>query len=858
MKKVLFTLLFNLIFAIKSFAQEIATANIDNNMVGGIKSMDKCWECKLVEGIYTYTFNFVFKMYNILAPIVSTLVLVFLAFWFLWFIWNQVIKSQINFKGGDVFDFLKQIWIKLFTVLFVLTLLSRVPANEIFSYTIDPIMSFGAGFGKWILVETRNENEIMQNYTSAIKNKQLPKYNCDDIKLSANTINMLKVNKVDANDKMNVDTLKNLICITGEYANSYSIGLNLGSKILSRGLIGVAEDYGAEGIRKLVDNFSSFIPQVGWGKVAYIIIKILLVVAKVWIMVGIGVNMLIACIGLFIMIQFMYVGLTFITMILDIVIQLALVGVMMPITIGSWAYADKGLGNLRGKLSGKLFWGVLRCSFRLAFLAISMSISIFLLNELMTSSFSVDSNQTMLSLYDSLGSNDGLWSQGTALNKQTREFLSLLISNTGLLIAMIFTTLVSWMLLRESIKKADSFSSSLYSGVSNDSILDGLKNLTTSSIKYVMGGVKRDVDFYKKMKETKQYMKDEKAKEESTARKSEIKKWEDEIFNEGKEDHLLDVPAEDIVNEYEKIRNFEDNKDTTSEPKEDSKKELQDTNNDKNKEEIENLQSSEMSFISNELASPEFKELSEDKKEKLASAIISDDKKAMLEVSEDDEIARMFETKNLTPMEDDEIIKDKAVTDNLIATDAISDEDLSNPVLKLHASYIRQQIIEEINTLPPNERKEIKKFMALKKKPKLSTKEEKVEFEKQKQIYERLESKVKTDLLAKKKKLDVLMEERKNIKTKSKKESVLTTKNVIKAIKQDELNELNAELEDLNLTDVVKRSYLRRQLKKLQDEISSIDEKNSIELEDEYDEIVDKWRKGKKRRKTKINPLKKQ
>ena len=45
-------------------------------------------------------------------------------------------------------------------------------------------------------------------------------------------------------------------------------------------------------------------------------------------------------------------------------------------------------------------------------------------------------------------------------------------------------------------------------------------------------------------------MKDEKAKEESTARKSEIKKWEDEIFNEGKEDHLLDVPAEDIVNEY--------------------------------------------------------------------------------------------------------------------------------------------------------------------------------------------------------------------------------------------------------------------------------------------------------------------
>ncbi|MCR5506605.1 MAG: hypothetical protein K6F04_02015, partial [bacterium] len=218
MKKLLLTLLFNILFATSSFAQSIANANYDNNMLGGIKDIEKCWECKLVEGVYTYTFNFVFKMYNILSPIVYTLVLVFLAFWFLWIVWDNVIKAHMNFKGGNVFDFLKEIWKKLFTVLFVLTLLSRIPANEMFSYTIDPIMSFGAGFGKWILVETRNDNEVMQNYSNAITKKKLPKYDCSDIKLSANTEAMFNINRVEAKDEMNVDTLKNLICITAEYA----------------------------------------------------------------------------------------------------------------------------------------------------------------------------------------------------------------------------------------------------------------------------------------------------------------------------------------------------------------------------------------------------------------------------------------------------------------------------------------------------------------------------------------------------------------------------------------------------------------------------------------------------------------
>ena len=63
MKKFLLTLLFNLFFSLPTFAQEIVSANYDEHITGGIKSMDKCWECKLVEGVYTYTFNFVFKMH---------------------------------------------------------------------------------------------------------------------------------------------------------------------------------------------------------------------------------------------------------------------------------------------------------------------------------------------------------------------------------------------------------------------------------------------------------------------------------------------------------------------------------------------------------------------------------------------------------------------------------------------------------------------------------------------------------------------------------------------------------------------------------------------------------------------------
>ena len=871
MKKFLLTLLFNLFFSLPTFAQEIASANYDEHIAGGIKSMDKCWECKLVEGVYTYTFNFVFKMYKILAPIIQSIVLVFLAFWFLWIVWDKVIRAHMNFKGGNVFDFLKEdIWKKLFTVLFVITLLAKVPANEMFSYTIDPIMSFGAGFGKWILVETRNDNEIMQNYSNAITKKSLPKYDCSDIKLSANTVNMLNVNNVNASVDMNTATLKNLICITGEYANSYTIGLNLGAKIFSRGMIGVVGAYSGEKITKGIDSIASMIPSVGWAKVVQVIIKIILVVLKVLFFVGVIINFFIAVIGLFIMIQFMYVGLTFITLILDIVIQLALVGVMLPIVIGSWAFADKGFMNLRGKLSGKLFWNVLTCSFRLAFLAISMSISIFLLNELMTTSFDSYSGETMLSLYDSLGSSKNLWNQGTGLNKETRDFLYLIISNTGLLIAMVFTTLISWMLLRQSIQKADELSGQLYSGFSDANILAGLQKLTETSIKYVFGGAKREVDFYKKMSGAKQELKKEIENNAEKTRKLKIKEWENEVLNEGDDTHIFDIPAETVVNAFDAIRNneqddIEETETKTEAPigpktKEESENPIKLENAPlapnirKNEEEVKKLQQPAREFVESQIISPEYKDLPEKEKQEMATVILSNNPEELKNFSNKPEISQMFETINATPKEDDEIVNDKFITDNLVATDIQTPDDLSNPMVKMQAVYIREKVIEEINTLPPQERAAIKSFMNLTKKPNLSNPEKKRKFEEQKKIYEKLESKVKSDMLMKQKEIKELISERENLQKHNKVKSILTTRKVIEVIKNDELNDLIKEIDNTDFTDVIKRSYLNRQLKNLESEIDALKEKDSLELEDEYDSIVANWRIKKMKRKSKINP----
>ena len=67
-------------------------------------------------------------------------------------------------------------------------------------------------------------------------------------------------------------------------------------------------------------------------------------------------------------------------------------------------------------------------------------------------------------------------------------------------------------------------------------------------------------------------------------------------------------------------------------------------------------------------------------------------------------------------------------------------------------------------------------------------------------------------------------------------------------------SDLIKEIDNTDFTDVIKRSYLNRQLKNLESEIDALKEKDSLELEDEYDSIVANWRIKKMKRKSKINP----
>jgi hypothetical protein len=144
--------------------------------------------------------------------------------------------------------------------------------------------------------------------------------------------------------------------------------------------------------------------------------------------------------------------------------------------------------------------------------------------------------------------------------------------------------------------------------------------------------------------------------------------------------------------------------------------------------------------------------------------------------------------------------------------------------------------------------------MNLTKKPNLSNPEKKRKFEEQKKIYEKLESKVKSDMLMKQKEIKELISERENLQKHNKVKSILTTRKVIEVIKNDELNDLIKEIDNTDFTDVIKRSYLNRQLKNLESEIDALKEKDSLELEDEYDSIVANWRIKKMKRKSKINP----
>ena len=818
---------------------ERASYNPDEKIPG-------CWECSLVEGVYTYTFNFVFKMYKVLAPRVFQIVLVFLLFWFIWLVWSQVIQKQ----EGDVFSLLKTVFIKIFAITFVGAMLTVAP-HELFSYTIDPVMNLGTGFAKWILVETRNENEILQN-------KKLKNFDCANIKLSRNTLEMFRDNSVDTEDETNTETLKNLICLTREYSNTYNAGLSLGLKVAGKGFIGAVEKWAwakGMGVVDIGAKFLNLIP--GWGKIAEIIVTILAFIAKIGFYIEMFEFILLIVAGLGIGIAFLYVAFTFICLIVDIVIRLALIGTMMPIAIGAWAFNDNGYVNLRSKLSQRLFGGVLKCACRLTFLAISISISTFLLTELITTKFDMPNN--IFSIQD-LYRDDLHFSSGDLLK---------IFFNPGLLVAILLTTLITWSLLTESISMADKICGSLplYNGVGDDKIFNGLKQITISTLKTITQVPVRTVVGYRKYAATKKDLRDKVAED---VRASTIKKWEKEVFEEGKLDHLYDLPADIIIDRYEAQQELlsqpEDfyNVENTPAPRPDlphaptsgpiptnphptgvfSPEYIQmQRYTEFNDREIERTIKPQQDFINDKFKNiDEYENLSQEKKNKLVSVLFETGPKSdanITEISNDTEIAKLV---NVIQPKSDELFP---------MTSKNTDENYQTPLHQMKDEYIKEEVLNLIakdvtsNNKVTYNKKDLEDFV------KNGTNKKDTNMQRYYYIFA---DRVKTDLSKKKKKLDNLIISNKRIKSTK---VILNAQHVVLSIKNEELHELQEDLEGLKFTDnPMKRNDLRRRLKKLQEEIDDLMEKSPYEIEDEYASIIDNYRNNKKRRRSKINPNK--
>ena len=101
----------------------------------------------------------------------------------------------------------------------------------------------------------------------------------------------------------------------------------------------------------------------------------------------------------------------------------------------------------------------------------------------MTTKFDMASPETIQTLYESLTKSQSLGQnmlQVIGLNDNTLNLVRILLS-PGMFVAILLTTMICWMLLCESISIADSFSDSLYKGVSDDSVLKGLKSIVTTT-----------------------------------------------------------------------------------------------------------------------------------------------------------------------------------------------------------------------------------------------------------------------------------------------------------------------------------------------------------------------------------------
>ncbi len=840
MKKVIF-LIFGLILKNTAFANAVKDASV-------------CWECDIVSGIYAYTFNFVFKMYKHLSDTIFLIITIFFLFWFLWFTWEKIIK---NADKLDAKTMAMTIFKKIFAITFVFAMLS-VPPQTIFQNTIDPIMNIGSGFGKWILEATRDEQPNIQNIS-------VPKFNCENIEISNQITTMLTANNVDG-DTTNLDSLKNIICITREYSNTYNTMLYVGFNIITAGFTGIIENKATRAIlsntTEGLDFAKNFIPEPTIRSVVQGIVIALKFVG--YLLLGpYYLNILLVIFGITFVGLFLYVAFYFLTILIDIIIKLALVAVMMPIAIGSLAFYGDDMVDLKSKLSSQLFWNVLKISFRLVGLAIAIGISMFLFTELLHYDFSDSNNLLNISklklgtleiLYESF-MNPTLASrilQGVGLSFSTYNLVAFLLT-PSVVVAILLVNLVAWMLLHEAMSLADRLSGSLYSGVNDDNVMKSLRGILKSTFTFVKSGVSRTITGYIKHEHTTKELDKKYDDKVQTTRKFLQNKYEEDVFKKGDLTHVYDLKPETLVKYYDNYRQTgffeqlapieqivptkEEVEETDKQFKSPFKFEFNEINV-KNK--ADNYVKEERIFLDDKFSSfIKYQKLSNTEKDKIIDVLLSD-KKDMNILENDTTISTI---KNL-------IDKNK---ENLFKHVSFDNEKI-NPLELLKQEYTNEKIIKEAQndkyfTENKDKTNNFVNFIITGKNNDGNT-----------QTYTGLFDKYKDDVLKtnykKKKKWNELKLLQKTYENNNKLKPIVNAKMVITAITQNKLEIIQEEIKNLDLFEnTAKRFLLKRQLKKLNNFIADLDKYDNYRAEEIYDETIKNWEKFKKVYTPKINKL---
>lgn len=814
MKKKLL-LWFSLLFLLSSnvlFASDTSSQQLQN-----------CWGCNILEGIYVYVFNFVYKLYDKFVPILQKILIIAMAFWFIWYIWTNAIKEQ----KGNTFSFLKEVFVKLLAYTFVLSFLS-LPAKEIFSYTIDPIMNMGPNFAKWVLTEARADTELFNVSTdSFLGGFKVQNFSCDDVKLSSYATKVLnhyqKTNLSVDEMSANEETLRNLMCITREYENTYNAGSQLGLKIMARAGIGMGEFklldfvYNTTAVQTIENLVLSKLG--GWG----ILYTIIMFFIKIYLVITFLANVLTFFIGLCIAVAFLYIAFTYLLILLDIVVKLAMVGVMMPITIGAWTFK-----NTRGQLSKPLFFNVVQCTFRIAFLSVAMTISTYLLNELLTTNFNAGPfDITLKSLLDSLGNDGKIVTASSIFNgvnlfSDTNQILATILLNPTIIISSMFVCLISYYLLSESNSMAGKFSSAIGSGVGEDTILNGLKNITISTIRYVKNGVSREANSYLKS----EALKDKFNNEFEAKRKLKEKQRNNEDIT------VFDIPIDEAVDLYENGKNLDDSEFA---PETDNEGSYKTKSTDKVKKEYEER-------------SKKYNETRQRQNEKIDTALekyesykqLDDTEKTMLQdiVLSDDYMENQDLVNNNEHLK--EVVND-------VKNDSQNPQN-DNPFAKVKSDIFKQEMesyIRNSDTIGRNQKRALIKYI---------NQGGKIIPEHRKLLNE-VEAEVKSKNYKEQKRLEGMKSYvafRENLQKYHKNE--INAKDLYLILKNNEVESLTSEIENEMNKDVIfmdrrKLAMLNKKLRKIRKDFESIDEYDSDTIEDFVQQEIKNYKKRKSKQK---------